>query len=415
MKRFLIGFLVLGFALAIFGCTADTTGAPSDLVIYSDFAREVSEKEIYNENIINQFEIDNNCTVHFNTLAQATETFNKIDSEQIAEHYTVDLVISHYGTMSQYIQAGYIQNGNALEDEMTDRTFLAAFDGSTKYGEFRFFFPFNSDVYLAYANKTAFDHLPTGLTQAQVLAGEYTWEQYAAWGAAIGGGSVFMKGLPTSQLMYQIGGMGLSNGGTFPTLNDVGNYKAWQDVLTMKPNINPQSLSVNVSSNLMAAGDVQLAFELMAPLQAAYTAAPAQYEVFPGPKGTSGSAGSIAGGHGIGLVKNAPNPELAKKFIKWFTAPDQIVFAALGTIPTIAEATAALSDSPADQVIKKALSTISNARVEGLQMIPDYTSWSGVKGCFDTIFAGIMDGTITADNLKAKLDEQQAVLNSLKK
>lgn len=415
MKRFLITFLVFGFAFAFFGCTTNTTAGPTDLVIYSDFAREVSEKEIYNENIINQFEIDHNCTVHFNTLAQATDTFNKIDSEQIAEQYTVDLVISHYGTMSQYIQAGYIQNSNALEDEMSDRTFLPAFDGSTKYGEFRFFFPFNSDVYLAYANKTAFDHLPTGLTKEQVLAGNYTWAQYAAWGAEIGGGSVFMKGLPTSQLMYQVGGMALSNGGTFPTINDAGNLKAWQDILSMKNNINPQSLTVNVSSDLMAAGDVQIAFELMAPLQAAYTAAPAQYEVFPGPKGTTGSAGSIAGGHGIGLVKNAPNPELAKEFIKWFTAPTQIVFAALGTIPTIAEATAALGNTPKDLVIKKALSTISNARIEGLQMIPDFTSWTGVKGCYDTIFAGIMDGSITSANLQAKLNEQQAILTALRK
>ena len=411
MKKLLIMAFALAGVLTLTACKDDTT----ELVIYSDFGREVAEKEIYQNEIFTQFEEDNDVEIRFETLGQAQDTFNKIDSEQKAGNYTIDLVISHFGTMSEYLNASYIVNSTALEDEMDDRTFLSAFDGTTKMGDNRYFFPINTDVYLAYANKDAFDHLPTGLTEAEVLAGDYTWEDYAAWGAEIGGNSIFMKALPTSQLTYQIGGMALSNGGSYPLMNDAGNIKAWEDVILMKDNIHPECSTVNVSSDMMAAGTVQLAFELMAPLATAYKAAPLQYEVFPGPKGISGKAGSIIGGHGIGIVNGAPNQDLAEKFIEWMTAPEQIVFAALGTIPPILEVSTVLDASdPGDLVIIKGLDTVANANVEGLQMIPQYTDWGGLKGSFDRIYAGIMDGSVTLANLEDKLDEEQAALELLK-
>jgi multiple sugar transport system substrate-binding protein len=408
-KLFALLFIALS-VVALVGCKKD----PVELVIYSDFAREVAEKETYRNEIFEAFEEANNVVIRFETLAQAEDTFNKVDSEQKANNHTIDLLISHYGTMEDYINAGYMENVSALEDQLDDRTFLSAFDGSTVSNGNRYFFPINSDVYLSYANKSAFDTLPTGLTKADILAGNYTWEDYAAWAAAIGGNSTMLKGEPLKQLIYQVGGMALSNGGSFPALNDAGNLKAWQDIISMKANIHPESATTLDSSAMMASGSVVLAFDLMTPIANAVNAAPARYEVFPGPQGSSGKAGSIAGGHGIGIVKNAPHKELAEKFIEWFTAPEQIIYAALGTIPTLAEATAELSDDPSDIVIKQGLETLKNANVEGLQMISEFSSWSSVKETYDRIFSGIMSGTITLDNLQSKLDEEQAILTGLR-
>ena len=408
-KLFALLFIALS-VVALVGCKKD----PVELVIYSDFAREVAEKETYRNEIFEAFEEANNVVIRFETLAQAEDTFNKVDSEQKANNHTIDLLISHYGTMEDYINAGYMENVSALEDQLDDRTFLSAFDGSTVSNGNRYFFPINSDVYLSYANKSAFDTLPTGLTKADILAGNYTWEDYAAWAAAIGGNSTMLKGEPLKQLIYQVGGMALSNGGSFPALNDAGNLKAWQDIISMKANIHPESATTLDSSAMMASGSVVLAFDLMTPIANAVNAAPARYEVFPGPQGSSGKAGSIAGGHGIGIVKNAPHKELAEKFIEWFTAPEQIIYAALGTIPTLAEATAELSDDPSDIVIKQGLETLKNANVEGLQMISEFSSWSSVKETYDRIFSGIMSGTITLDNLQSKLDEEQAILVGLR-
>jgi multiple sugar transport system substrate-binding protein len=386
-------------------------------VILSDFGREVIEKETYRTEIFDAFEEEHNVKISFETLAQAEDTFNKIDTEQKAENYTVDLLISHYGTMSDYISEGYMQEVDDLEDEMDDRTFLQTFNGSTNSDGNRYFFPINSDVYLSYARKEAFDTLPTGLTKDEILAGDYTWADFIAWADEIGDHSVHIKGQATSMLLYEVGGMALSNGGAFPVLNDTGNLKAWQDIIALYEDgsIAPESLTSNVSNEHMvnAESGVKLAFELMAPLATAVSQSPAAFEIFPGPQGTSGKAGSIIGGHGIGIVNNAPNQELAEEFIKWFTAPEQIVHAALGTIPTIEEASEALGNDPEDEVIRQGLQTVANANVEGLQMISSYTSWSEVKGVYDTVFTGIMNGTITNANIEATLDDQQDELEDL--
>lgn len=413
MKKIMMLVVLTILISTMVGCQGGKESEPKELVILSDFGREVVEKELYAKEIFEAFEQEHNVKIKFETLAQAQDTFNKIDSEQKSKNYTVDLLISHFGTMIDYLNEDYMEEGTALEAKMSDRTFLTTFDGSTSIDGKRYFFPINSDVYLSYANKEAFNTLPAGVAKEDILAGNYSWEDYVAWGEAIGETKVHMKALPVKMLLYQIGGMALANGGEFPVLNDAGNLKAWQDVIAMKDNIHPESATTSDSATTMAGDTVYLSFELMAPLSTAYNATPAKYEVFPGPKGTTGKAGSIIGGHGIGIVKNAPNSDLAEEFIKWMTAPEQIVYAALGTIPTIEEATLILSNDPEDLVIKKGLETVMNANVEGLQMISGYTSWADVKGCYDTIYAGIMNESITLENLQENLDEQQVVLESL--
>ncbi|AUD64605.1 hypothetical protein BK011_02510 [Tenericutes bacterium MZ-XQ] len=413
MKKILAFLMIITASIVLIGCNNEEV----ELVILSDFGREVIEKETYRTEIFDAFEEEHNVKISFETLAQAEDTFNKIDTEQKAENYTVDLLISHYGTMSDYISEGYMQEVDDLEDEMDDRTFLQTFNGSTNSDGNRYFFPINSDVYLSYARKEAFDTLPTGLTKDEILAGDYTWADFIAWADEIGDHSVHIKGQATSMLLYEVGGMALSNGGAFPVLNDTGNLKAWQDIIALYEDgsIAPESLTSNVSNEHMvnAESGVKLAFELMAPLATAVSQSPAAFEIFPGPQGTSGKAGSIIGGHGIGIVNNAPNQELAEEFIKWFTAPEQIVHAALGTIPTIEEASEALGNDPEDEVIRQGLQTVANANVEGLQMISSYTSWSEVKGVYDTVFTGIMNGTITNANIEATLDDQQDELEDL--
>ena len=48
-------------------------------------------------------------------------------------------------------------------------------------------------------------------------------------------------------------------------------------------------------------------------------------------------------------------------------------------------------------------------------MIPEYISWGDLKGSYDRIFAGILDGSVTLANLQEKLDAEQVNLEDLKK
>merc|ERR1711879_65147 len=230
-----------------------------------------------------------------------------------------------------------------------------------------------------------------------------------------------MKGEAGRLLIYQVGGMALSHTdtitGTFPALNTEANIKAWTDILAMANNgaLHAESTTVSSTQDLLESGAIDLMFEHQSVVGLTYAGAPAQFEVFPGPKGDSGKAGTIAGGHGIGIVEGSENAELAKEFIEWMTAPEQIISAALGSTPPLLEATEALGTSPADIVIAMGVATLANSNVEGLQMIPDFSNWGGVKAASDEVFAEIMDGTITTvAELETKLVEQQAELDDLR-
>jgi hypothetical protein len=61
------------------------------------------------------------------------------------------------------------------------------------------------------------------------------------------------------------------------------------------------------------------------------------------------------------------------------------------------------------------IETLKNANIEGLQMISQYTDWGALKGTYDRIFVGIMNGSVTTANLQVKLDEEQAKMLALKK
>ncbi|KFZ27279.1 MAG: Bacterial extracellular solute-binding protein [Candidatus Izimaplasma bacterium HR2] len=420
MKKIIIVLFAVTLVAVLGACGGSDD--PTVLVIQSSFVREVSEKEIYQTEIFDAFEEEHNVTIELNTYSEVGNLYDKIKTEQDSGEITSDLVIAHYSDMVNYkSNNSYMMDLDDLEGEMDDRTFLDAFETSTFENGIRYFFPINIDVYIGIAANSAFDHLPTGVTEADVLAGDYTWDDYVAW-ADGDNVTTFIKGLAASQIIYQIGGMALSHTdiieGTFPNLNSTANQRAWNAILEMKLNgaIHAESTTVNSAQDLLEAGNVQLAFEHQSVVGLTYAGAPAQFKVFPGPKGDSGNAGTIAGGHGIGIIEGAPNAELAEEFIKWITAPEQIVHAALGSTPPLLEATAALGTSPSDEVVKMGVATLENSNVEGLQMIPNYTDWGGVKGCSDAVFTKIMDGTITTEaQLLAELNTQQANLEALEK
>lgn len=410
MKRLLFVLVLLMIAVAFVMAGGQGEDDTKELVIASVFASEVAEQELYQNKLFEPFEEKHDVEIRFEQLDHS-DILNKIDVEQQSGKHTVDLVIEHFGNMIFYLEEGYVVDLSDLKTEMENRTFIDTFDANTHKDGNPYFFPINADVYVTIANTDAFEGLPQGLSEEDVATGNYTWDDYVEWGNNMEGKKVFMKAEPNNQLTYQIGGMALSHGGDYPKMNDAGNIKAWEDVLAMKDSIHPESINNASAESLMGDNSVYLAFDHMAVVSSTYSTAPAKYEVLPGPKGDTGSAGSIAGGHGIGIVKNAPDRDLAEEFIKFITAEDKIRHTALGTIPTIKEAQ--LGDAPEDDVLQTAYDTIANANVEGLQMIPEYSDWSSVKSVYDNVYQDIMDGTITESNLESKLDEAQSDLNDI--
>lgn len=390
MKKIIIFIIALTIMFTLSACSDD-----DDIVtmrILSGQYTNLTEKDYIINNIIQDFEDENNVRIYFETLSE-DDIYTKLEAESQSGVYDTDIIISHSGKMFNFINAGFMQDVTALEDDMDDRSFLSAFDSATQVDGVRYFFPTSADVYISIASKDAFDSLPAGLTQADIKAGDYTWDDYVAWAQELGENSVCLKALPTNQLIYQIGGMTLSNGGAFPGMNDAGNIKTWENIYDMLDNIHPDSLTNNACTDMLSDGRVDLAFDHIAPVGNAYKLQPANYVVFPGPKGISGLAGSIAGSFGIGIVDGSENTELAEKFIEEFTSVESIYDAAVGAggfIPAVEEAIDMLTNDAEDTVIRQGLSTLVNASVSGLDMIPEYTAgWGLVKNVYDAVYTAM--------------------------
>lgn len=420
MKKLILVLVALSLTFTAFaGGEQEET---KTLVILSAFAREVAELEVYQKEIFQPFEEKYNVNIEFTAYKEVGALYDKIDTEQKAGNVVTNILIAHYSDMVNYIgNNDYMLSLNDLEAELTDRTFSTAFDSSTNLNGTRYFFPINTDVYLSIARNEAFDNLPSAVSEADVLSGNYTWDDFVAWNDGTNVKTA-MKGQAGRLIIYQIGGMALSHTnsipGTFPALNTEANQQAWSDIFSLykKGAIHPQSTTISSTQELLESGAIQVAFEHLSVVGLTYDGAPAQFKVFPGPKGSSGKAGTIAGGHGIGIVKGSPNQDLAVEFVKWMTSKEKIIHAALGSIPPLKEATESLGSSPGDEVIAQGIATVANANVEGLQMIPDYTEWGGVKGVSDAVFAELMAGKFsTEQQLFDRLDEAQASLEKLKK
>ena len=125
--------------------------------------------------------------------------------------------------------------------------------------------------------------------------------------------------------------------------------------------------------------------------------------------------GSIAGVSGYGIMKGAPNEDLAIQFLEYLTRPDIQVKISKGTggfIPPVKEAIDYLGNDPTDEVIKKAIMVLDNGVVSGVPA-GDYQDWGAVKKCFDDAF----QDTILAgkDMTQERADQVQACVDALKK
>ncbi len=404
----MLSLLTTGFMFAG-GQDEVADDAPTSLIVSSRLYSRATETKFLYDEIFPEFEAENNAIVKFEILED--EPLLK-RARLMAEtgRYTTDVVIVGTGWMPQWIEGGYVE---ALPvNDWNDRTFSAAFMGTTSMGGKTYFAPVGADVYLMLANNKAIKYLPAG-TDVQNI----TWEQYVDWAVAIaegeGEGKTAVTGVPMKSLIYMYGGMFLSFGGEFPVINSAGANEAWKLLTKMKNAYSPTVMTYDNVTIPMKSGETWLTVAHMARMGEAYRSNPSNYVIAPAPSGPKG-IGSIAGASGFSLPVGAPNRELAIKFIEFMTRPDIAVRIARGTggfLPPIDEAIAVLGDSPIDEVIKKGVMVLQNGVLSGVPA-SEYTSWGAVKQVYDDVFAEMIIGTGVYD--KALLDAAQAKLEALK-
>ena len=376
---------------------------------------EIHEKQYLMDSFFKKFEEENNCKVEVDFVAQA-DAIKKVQTEQEGKNYITDVIYADTANMSPYVNGGWMQDITDLVNN-TGSTYTKMFDKTTNKDGVRYFVPMSFDVYVICANKKALEYLPDGLTEEDVVSG-ITWEQYADWAVAIAAGegegkTMMPANLTGSQLLYPMGGMSLAYGGGFPEFTSEGFKKALGIIATIAAGdgFYAEQDQYTAPTDPLNSGDVWLTFAHMAPVGASYNAAPNNYVIGAAPKGSEG-AGSTSGAWCYGIAKEAPNPELAEKFISYVADPEvNYDFCSNygGSLSPIEEVGDILDSS--DVVMRAGIEMLKTTNVTGVPAT-EYSDWNAVKLLYGDIFNDILKNqAVPGDDF---LGDAQSKLEALK-
>ena len=394
---------VLGLSVAAF--------AADSVVLSSRLWSRPAEQEFVINEVLKPFEEETGIKVEFQIVDDDT-LLDRAKVQKDTGNVKTDVVIAYCQRMPEWVAAGYVIDITDIADEWTDRTFSAGIDSMAVFDGKRFFVPIGADVYLLAANKKALDYLPEG---ADVQ--DMTWEQVVEWSLAMakgeGEGKQAVTGVPQKALIYQYGGVILSYGGEFPTINSPEALKAWDLLAKMQNAYTPTVMTYDSLVEPMKRGEAWLTIAHCANVGDIYNSNPSQFVIAPAPKGPAG-IGSVAGTSGFAIMEGAPNKDGAVKLIEYMTRPGvqlKIAKGAGGFIPPVDESLELLGDSVEDEVIQKALAVMNNGV---LSFIPPVygPNWGAVKLVYDNAFKKIVleDGAVDKDYL----DKAQAEIDSYK-
>ena len=370
------------------------------LVVSSRLYSVPSEQQFLRDDIFPEFEVRNSCRVRFEILDDDA-LLKRARFQSRSGQIKTDVVIVHSGRMAEWMREGYLIP--LPVHRWTERTFSKAFRTSISSGGRTYFAPVGGDVYLLCANAKALKYLPSH-SNIQKLS----WEEYVEWAIAMANGEdegkTAVTGVAMKSLIYMYGGMFLSFGGPFPSVNSPGALKGWRLLAKMKDAYTPTVMTYDNIIPPMKSGEAWLTVAHMARVGEVFASNPSAYVIAPAPSGPEG-IGSIAGTSGFAVMKGAKNSKLAIKFIEYMTRPAVAVRIAKGTggfLPPIDEAISLLGDTSTDEVIKKGIIVLKTGVVSGVPA-GEYKSWKAVKQVYDDIFREMIlrKGAVDRDYLNA--------------
>jgi len=387
--------------------------APSKTLVFSSrLFSPPREQEYFINEIIKPFEEEHGVTVNFQIIDDTT-LLDRAKVQQETNHVTTDIIVSHNGSMPQWLDNGWVEDLTEYVESWDDRHFSPAFEQDTNRDGKQYFLPVGADVYLLLANNKALPYLPEGVDLDTI-----TWDQYADWAVAIaegeGEGKVCITGIPSKSWVYMFGGTGLSYGAGFPDANSEGAMAAWKvwEKIGKGNGFVPTVLNIDSCVDPMMREESWLTVFHNARAGQVYASNETQFTLAPAPTGPVGT-GSIAGVSGYGIMKGTANYDLAVMFLEYLTRPDIQVKIAKGTggfIPPVQEAMDFLGDEAIDEVINKAVLVLENGVVSGVPA-SNYQDWGAVKACYDDVFEDTI--LVGADVTQDRIDEAQACIDGL--
>lgn len=235
---------------------------------------------------------------------------------------TISLIGALHGGLAPLVQLGALSPLDEMAETLTQEGVPAEMVTLAHLGTDHLqYVPWIQATYIMAASKQALQYLPAG---AKLDA--LTYDQLAQWAATaekVTGWRVlgFPAG-PTGLMKRFFEGYLLPSftGGVVTTFVSPDAEKMWADFKSIWQHVNPDSTNYNFMQEPLLAGDVMIAWDHVARLQAAFRKYPADFVAFPAPAGPKGRS-FMPVVVGLAVPKTAPDAAGARQVIDYLLKP----------------------------------------------------------------------------------------------
>lgn len=333
MEKFRASFAVtLALTMTAFACgpsaapTPSSSGAISNepFVMLSTQLNTVVESEAIRKQILTGFTV---APVDF--LGSAAGPFtDRILAETKTSKGQVGVIGGLHGDFGSFTDLTIFDDLAPLAQKLKDRGIAQEFMDLGKLGTNRqVYIPWMQATYIMAVNKQALQYLPSGLTEAQVKAGNMSYTQLRDWCKSIQDKSGQKRcGLPAGpmSLLHRLiqGYMYPAyTGGLVTTYKSAEAATMWQDLKDLWQYVNPKSTTTDFEQEDLLSGAVWVGFDHVTRLIEAFKQRPNDFVAAPAPRGPKGLyyMSVLAG---LAIPKSSPNKAGAEAFIDYMTTAD---------------------------------------------------------------------------------------------
>ncbi len=278
----------------------------------------------------------------------------KLQGEIEAGKVTINVIADLHGGLDLFASQGWLEDLSKF-GALEGREFPQVLeDYSTLYG-IKAYVPWLTATYVFVVNKEAFQYLPPGLTEEDVITGseKWTYDALLEWAKNINAAT------GQKALGFPAGPKGLFHrflhGYLYPSFTgaQVKNYdtpqavEMWNYLKELWNYVNPQSTTYDAMASPLLKGEVLIAWDHTARIKDAIVEQPDKFVVVPAPRGPEGR-GFILVIVGLAIPKGAPNQDEAWQLIEYLTRPEtqRLILERVGFFPAITGVSEELPEGP---------------------------------------------------------------------
>lgn len=316
--------MALLLAMLVFSAGSPGVSAPaSEITFTSTQLNPVNEQEWARTTLLKGFEDETNIRVQF-VSDTAGPYIDRLLAEAKAGRGAASVTGTLQGDFPLLVAEGAVRDVAPVLRRLQakgDRTFIPDLVKSGQIGGIQSFVPWMQATYVIAASKQAMQYFPQGRNPQAM-----TYDDLLQWGENI------RRATGQRRLGFPAGPAGLYgrflHGYVYPSFTgtQVVGFKSpeavemWQYLRRLWGVTHPSSFLYDFMSEPLLLGEVWVAWDHVARLLPALRQRPNDFVVLPSPAGPKGRS-YLAVIVGLGIPKNAPNPDAAERLIEYLTRP----------------------------------------------------------------------------------------------